>query len=259
MMITDGMLGVPEPSSQPADDDTQRLVDALAFRDQMMGILGHDLRNPLSAITALAQVTMQRDDLPGDVRERLAQMDRAAKRSLAMIESLLDFSESRLKGTLPIRPVTARPAEIAARVIEELSIANPERIILLELRGRGSFELDPVRIEQVLSNLVGNALVHGAPDAPIQVFVDVRESEALLAVTNRGPVIPPERTRSLFQPFTQGGAARAAHAGSDRPRGLGLGLYIVRQIVTAHGGTVSVDSSPAVGTTFVVRLPRRAS
>jgi signal transduction histidine kinase len=255
MMMTDGMLGVPEPSSQPADDNHQLLVDALAFRDQLMGILGHDLRNPLSAITALARLTMQRDDLPGDVRERLAQMDRAAKRSLAMIESLIDFSESSLKGELPIRTMTARPAEIAARVIEELSIANPDRVILLELRGREPFELDPVRIEQVLSNLVGNALVHGAPDTPIEVLVDVRESEALLAVSNRGPVIPPERTRSLFQPFIQGGAA---NSNGVRPRGLGLGLYIVRQIVTAHGGAVTVDSSAALGTTFVVRLPRRA-
>src|SRR5262249_22888695 len=196
--------------------------------DQLMGILGHDLRNPLSAITALARVTMQREDLPGDVRERLAQMDRAAKRSLAMIESLLDFSESRWKGSLPIRPVLARPTEIAARVIEELSIAHPDRVILLDMRGRDAFELDPVRIEQVLSNLVANALVHGSPDTPIEVFVDVRAREALLAVTNRGPVIPAERAASLFQPFTQG---EAAGGDTDRPRGLGLGLYIVRQIV----------------------------
>jgi signal transduction histidine kinase len=258
MMTTDGMLGVHESPSRPEDDASdhiQLLADALAFRDQLMGILGHDLRNPLSAITALAKLTMQRDDLPGDVRERLVQMDRAAKRSLAMIESLLDFSESRWKGALPIRPVVARPADIAARVIEELSIANPDRIILLDLRGREPFELDPVRIEQVLSNLVGNALVHGAADTPIEVFVDVREHEALMAVTNRGPVIPPERAGALFQPFTQG---RAAFGNGDRPRGLGLGLYIVRQIVTAHGGTVTVDSSAALGTTFVVHLPRRA-
>src|ERR1051325_9083452 len=111
------MLGVQGPPSQPENANQRLLVDALAFRDQMMGILGHDLRNPLSAITALARVTMQRDDLPGDVRERLAQMDRAAKRSLAMIESLLDFSESSWKGALPIRPVLARLSEIAARVI----------------------------------------------------------------------------------------------------------------------------------------------
>ena len=249
------MLGVQGPPSQPENDNQRLLVDALAFRDQVMGILGHDLRNPLSAITALARVTMQRDDLPGDVRERLAQMDRAAKRSLAMVESLLDFSESRWKGALSIRPLLARPAEIAARVIEELSIANPERIILLELRGRQPFELDPVRIEQVLSNLVGNALVHGAPETPIEVFVDVRDGEALLTVTNRGPAIPADRAASLFQPFTHGGAS---HRDGDRPRGMGLGLYIVQQIVTAHGGTVTVESSAALGTTFIVRLPRRA-
>jgi len=248
------MLGVQGPPSEPENDNQRLLVDALAFRDQLMGILGHDLRNPLSAITALARVTMQRDDLPGDVRERLEQMDRAAKRSLVMIESLLDFSESRWKGTLPVRPVLARPAEIAARVIEELSVANPERVILLELRGRQPFELDPVRIEQVLSNLIANALIHGQPDAPIEVFVDVRDSEALLAVTNRGPAIPADRVASIFQPFTHGDPPPA---NVNRPRGLGLGLYIVKQVVTAHGGTITFESSAALGTTFIVRLPRR--
>ena len=250
------MLGLQGPPSQPENDNQRLLVDALAFRDQVMGILGHDLRNPLSAITALARVTMQRGDLPGDVRERLAQMDRAAKRSLSMVESLLDFSESRWKGALSIRPVPARPAEIAARVIEELRVANPERVILLELHGQQPFELDPVRIEQVLSNLVGNAMVHGEPDTPIEVFVDVRDSEALLAVTNRGPAIPADRAASLFQPFTHGDARPAD---GNRPRGLGLGLYIVKQIVTAHGGTITFESSAALGTTFIVRLPRRAS
>jgi phosphoserine phosphatase RsbU/P len=244
-----------EPFEGSPSDSRRLLADALAFRDQVMGTLGHDLRNPLSAITALARVTMQREDLPGDVRERLAQMDRAAKRSLAMIESLLDFSESRWKGGLPIRPVLARPPEIAARVIEELSIANPERVILLAVQGREPFELDPVRIEQMLSNLVGNALVHGSRETPIEVFVDVGEREALLAVTNSGPVIPPERTASIFQPFTRGAAGNGS---GDGPRGLGLGLYIVQQIVTAHGGTVAVESSAALGTTFIVRLPRRA-
>jgi signal transduction histidine kinase len=252
MSWTLGLQGAP---SQPENDNQRLLVDALAFRDQVMGILGHDLRNPLSAITALARVTMRRDDLPGDVRERLAQMDRAAKRSLSMVESLLDFSESRWKGALTVRPVPARPAEIAARVIEELSVANPERVILLELRGQQPFELDPVRIEQVLSNLVGNALVHGEPGTPIEVFVDVRDSEALLAVTNRGPAIAAERAASIFQPFTQGDSP---HPDASRPRGLGLGLYIVKQIVTAHGGTITFESSAALGTTFIVRLPQRA-
>jgi signal transduction histidine kinase len=220
---------------------------------QRMSILGHDLRSPLSAISALARSTLQREDLPAEVRERLSQMDRAARRSLAMIESMLDFRESGGRGSLPTRPVLAEPVESAARVIEELRAAHPDRIITLEVRSRAPFELDPVRIEQLLSNLIGNALIHGERDAPIEVSVDVREEEAVLAVGNRGPVIPAEQIGSLFEPFTQG--PRRPDDG-DGPRGLGLGLYIVREIVDAHRGTISVESTAERGTTFVVRLPR---
>jgi signal transduction histidine kinase len=218
-----------------------------------MGILGHELRNPLSAIAALARVTMSRGDLPDDVRQRLAQMDRAAQRSLAMVQSLLDFSESRWRGALPTHPVLTEPGAIADRVIDELRAANPDRVIALDVRSSEPLEVDPARMEQVLSNLIGNAIAHGSPDTPVEVSVDVREGEAILAVKNRGPVIPPEQIASLFQPFTQGVAAAAQE---KRPRGLGLGLYIVREIVSAHGGTISVDSSGDRGTTFLVRLPR---
>jgi signal transduction histidine kinase len=229
----------------------KELAEALAFRERVMGILGHDLRNPLSAITALATATMRRPDLPPAVGERLEQIDRAAKRSLSMIETLLDFSESRFKGALSTRPVAAPLADVAARVVEELRAAHPERLILLDIRSRALFPIDPVRMEQALSNLVANALIHGDPRTSVAVMVDVAEAEALLAVKNRGPVIPEARISSLFEPFTQGTAAD-----SDRPRGLGLGLYIVRHIVAGHGGTISVESSEEGGTTFIVRLPR---
>jgi signal transduction histidine kinase len=250
------------PSSRVTSDWALRVDEklsaiddpGLASRDQVIGIVGHELRNPLSAIAALARVTMSRDDLPGDVRERLAEMDRAAQRSLAMIESLLDFSESRWKGALPTRLVLTAPAEIAGRVIDEMRAANPDRVIALEVRSGERFEMDPARMEQVLCNLIGNAISHGSSDTPVEVSVEVCETEALLAVRNRGPVIPPEQMASLFQPFTQGAAA-VGHPG--RPRGLGLGLYIVREIVNAHGGTVAVDSHDDRGTTFLVRLPRR--
>lgn len=217
-----------------------------------MGILGHELRNPLSAITALARVTGQREDLAAEVRERLAQIERAAARSLAMVESLLDFSESRWKGALATRPVLADPVEIAGRVIEELRAAHPDRVIALAVESRAPFELDPVRIEQVLSNLIGNALVHGWHHTPVEVSVDVRADQASLAVRNQGPMIPRDEIASLFQPFIQGGGAE-----TERPRGLGLGLYIVRQIVEAHAGEITVDST-AESTTFRVRLPCRS-
>jgi len=227
---------------------------------QMVGIVGHELRNPLSAIAALAQVTMSRDDVPPDVRQRLEQMDLAARRSLALVEPLLDFSSSRWRGLLPTRPVLSLPREIAGRVIEEMRAANPDREIALEVRSPEPFEMDPARIEQVLCNLIANAITHGAADTPIEVAVDVREGEALLSVKNRGPVIPADRIASLFQPFTQGWELPVGGAAAARPRGtgLGLGLYIAREIVDAHGGTISVDShGDDRGTTFLVRLPRR--
>jgi signal transduction histidine kinase len=193
------------------------------------------------------------------VRQRLEQMDLAARRSLALVESLLDFSASRWRGVLPTRPVLSLPREIAGRVIEEMRAANPDRHIALEVRSPEPFEMDPARIEQVLCNLIANAITHGAADTPIEVSVDVRDGEALLSVKNHGPVIPADRIASLFQPFTQGPEIAVAGAATVRPRGagLGLGLYIVREIVDAHGGTISVDSHDDRGTTFLVRLPRR--
>jgi signal transduction histidine kinase len=249
------------------NEDTRsrkELTEALDFRDRVLGILGHDLRNPLSAISALTTVTMDREDLPAGVRERLVQVDRAARRSLAMIETLLDFSESRFTGALSTRLVMADPAEIALRAVEELHAAHPGRLIAVDIKSRGLFPLDPGRMQQVLGNLIGNALVHGWQDQPVELSIEVRESEALLTVRNRGPVIPGDQVTRLFEPFIQGvsrgasrGLASPGGAGlADRPRGLGLGLYIVRQIVAAHGGTVTVESSVERGTTFFVRLPR---
>jgi signal transduction histidine kinase len=258
---TDADLGTLEGFPRVAPDRAPDLAQALALRERAMGILGHELRNPLSAIAVLARGTLRRQDLPDEVRGRLVQVDRAAQRSLAMIDSLLDFSESRWHGALPVRAVSAQPAAIAEDVVEEMRAANPGRVIALEVRSRSSSLLDPLRIGQVLTNLVGNALVHGFPHTPVRVTVDVLDEETMLAVENQGPMIPSERVASLFEPFVQGsgqGSDAVRGRGTEGTRGLGLGLYIVSVIVTAHGGTVAVESSADVGTTFIVRLPRRA-
>lgn len=241
---------------------TQRgLAETLALQEdrigegigEAIGILGHELRNPLSAITALTRGLLRRADLPGDASERLAQIDHAAQRSLLMIASLLDFSEIRSRGTLPVHPVLSDPVALAATLVEEMRVAHPGREIRLEALGRGEFLLDPLRMGQVLSNLLGNALVHGSPITPVHVLVDVSEREACFAVRNQGPVIPAERVASLFHPFTRGLAGDPSEP--TAAQGLGLGLHIVHVIVAAHGGAITVGSDADAHTVFTVRLP----
>jgi signal transduction histidine kinase len=170
---------------------------------------------------------------------------------LEMIGTLLDFTSSRFTGSLPIAPVPTNLHDVCRRVVGELRAAAPGRRVdvALEADGRGTW--DPARLAQVVSNLVSNALQHGARHAPVRVAVRGDDEDAVLEVENEGPPIAPELMPVLFEPFCRGSALRdASHA-----RGLGLGLYIVSQVVNAHGGAVGVESN-AERTTFTVRLPR---
>ncbi len=230
----------------------EQLAQALAFREQMMGILGHDLRNPLSAVRALVSLLLRREGLPESVREGLAEIGRAGQRMLEMIGTLLDFTNSRFRGGLPIAPVSMDLHELCRGVVEELLAAEPGRTIDLDVDGDGRGTWDPARMAQVVSNLVANALEHGARDGRVRVSVEGDEEDAVIEVENQGPPIAPELRAVMFEPFCRGSALRdVSHA-----RGLGLGLYIVSQVVKAHGGTVSVDSTAERGTRFMVRLPR---
>jgi PAS domain S-box-containing protein len=230
----------------------EELSQALAFREQMMGILGHDLRNPLGAVRVLASLLLRRKDVSEGARESLLEIERAGKRMLEMIGTLLDFTESRFKGSVPLAPVPADIHEMCRTVIKELMAAEPDRTIELDLEADGHGTWDPARMAQVVSNLVANALKHGARHGNVRVSVGGDEEDVILKVTNQGPVIAPELMAVLFEPFCRGvGLGDASHA-----RGLGLGLYIARQIVDAHGGAISVESTRERGTTFTVRLPR---
>jgi PAS domain S-box-containing protein len=231
----------------------EELTQALVFREQMMGVLGHDLRNPLSAVRALASLLLRREDLPENVREGLAEIGRAGQRMLEMIGTLLDFTGSRSNGGLPIAPVPTDLHEVCRAVVDELLAAEPGRTIELDLEGDGRGTWDPARMAQVVSNLVANALEHGAKDGAVRVSVGGDEEEAVLEVHNEGPAIAPELMAVMFEPFCRGSVLRDA----SHFRGLGLGLYIVSQVVSAHGGaSIAVDSTAERGTTFTVRLPR---
>jgi PAS domain S-box-containing protein len=228
------------------------LAQAVTFRDQLMGILGHDLRNPLGAILAATYLLRRRRDLPQPVPGHVERIDRAARRMAEMISTLLDFTQVRFHGSLPVSPAPTDLAEVARAIVDELRAAEPDRTLALEVHGDARGQWDPARLGQVISNLVGNALVHGAATEPVQVAIDAEGEDVELRVHNRGAAIAPELKTTLFEPFRRG----AQREDASQLRGLGLGLYIVRQIVLAHDGAVDVESTPEEGTTFTVRLPR---
>ncbi len=184
----------------------------------------------------------------GGIVERI---ERAARRKSEMIATLLDFTQVRSNRPLPVSIAPADLAEVSRTVVDELRSSHPNRTIALDVRGDAHGLWDAARMAQVISNLVGNALNHGDADSPIRVAIDAGDDALTLRVHNFGPAIAPALVPKLFEPLRRG---------RDRPararRGLGLGPFIVKQIVLAHGGEVAVESTARGGTSFIVRLPR---
>ncbi len=230
----------------------QELAQALGFRERLLSVLGHDLNNPLSAVRGLTSVLQRRAELGPGTREVLAQIEMAARRMTEMIETLLDFSRTRFQGGLFLKRRWTDLHDVCAGVIDELQAARPGRTVSLAMSGEARGEWDSGRIAQAVSNLVANALTHGAQDRPVEVAIEDLGDAVLLKVTNQGPPIPRHLIPSLFDAFQRGQATEAAGV-----PGLGLGLYIVKQIALGHGGSVAAESS-ADGTTFTLRLPRHA-
>jgi signal transduction histidine kinase len=221
----------------------------------VLAIVAHDLRNPLSAVLMCASRFQRQPGLPDNVRDGCVRIVRSARRMNQLIGTLLDFTQLRFHRQLLLSRESVDLDAIATDVIDELRAAHPDQIIEFTTHGHLPGEWDAGRISQVLSNLVGNALTHGADDSPVEVSVSDADEDAIISVTNRGSTIPKAFHERLFEPFWQG---PSDNAGASRQRGVGLGLYIVRQIVCAHGGTIDVDSNDG-RTTFVVRLPRFAA
>jgi signal transduction histidine kinase len=227
----------------------QELANDVAFRERMMGILSHDLRNPLNAITLSADLLLRRE-LPPDERGQVLRINRAATRMQEMIETLLDFTRLRFLGKLPMSFAPTDLGEIARSVVDEVRAGRPDRPIELRVQGETRGQWDPARLSQALSNLVGNALAYGAPETPIAVAVSGGERDVVVTVNNRGDPIPACLLPVIFEPFRRGVSE------DQSPHGLGLGLHVVQQIVLAHDGEISVASNADEGTTFTLRLPR---
>ncbi|MCP3135743.1 hybrid sensor histidine kinase/response regulator [Pyxidicoccus xibeiensis] len=223
------------------------------FREQFIGMLGHDLRNPLNALSMSAQQLQRRGGLDERQAMLTSRILTSADRMDRMIRQLLDFARARLGGGIPVVRVPGDIFDVVRRTLDELRASHPGRVLLLEVKGDGRGEWDTDRLEQALGNLVANALKYSPADGPVQVQVDADEQAAVVRVHNGGPPIPTEELPHVFSAWRRGKRARS-EAGTAG--GLGLGLYITSQIVRGHGGDVQVSSSAEGGTTFTVRLPR---
>jgi len=228
-----------------------------SLREKLMGVASHDLKNPLSAVKQASALLAQSPHLDEKERRFVAHIRSSAERMTTLIVQLLDLTRVRLGGGLPLNLVRSSLKAIVVEVVEELRLAYAQRVVELDLADVHA-ELDPDRFAQLVSNLVGNALEHSPPDSTVKVQLTTGEDSGgddggsedgvVLSVHNGGAPIPLREQASIFEPFVQRGAAATRD-------GLGLGLYISQEILRAHGGTLTVDSSEERGTRFTARFP----
>jgi signal transduction histidine kinase len=222
-------------------------------RELFLATLGHDLRNPLNAIVVSSALLAESGQLDEENTQVALQMTTFADVMTRMIDDLLDFTRSRLGGGMPISATPLDLRHLCDEVLDEFRAAHPHRTLRMASVGDTSGEWDAARLRQVVSNLVANAIEHGGESSPVDLSARGEGSHAVVAVNNQGFPISPSALPTLFDPFVRATEVSQTHRHLG---GIGLGLYIARQIVIAHGGTIVVDSSETAGTTFTVRLPR---
>lgn len=223
-------------------------------RDIFLAILGHDLRAPLQAVTMSIELLMRKAELQDDALRCALNIKLGSRHMAAMVSDLLELVRSRLGKSLPISPEPMDLADAARAAIAEACAGNPGSDPTLTVSGDTRGRWDAGRLDQLLQNLIGNALQHGSD--PREVRLDLRgyTDTVCLTVHNDGMPIPEEAISTIFDPLV-----RSADEEPGQPStSLGLGLFIVKEVVTAHGGTIEVSSSEAEGTLFRVELPRKA-
>jgi sigma-B regulation protein RsbU (phosphoserine phosphatase) len=231
--------------------ETTRLTETGEFREQLIGIVGHDLRNPLTTITLGAQILLLREGLGESETAVARKIASSAAQATRLIDQLLDLTRSRLGGGIPIDPAPMDLERTCREVVGEMTLSHPDRPIAVEVRGDVTGVWDRDRLYQVIGNLVGNAIQHGEPRSPIELRLEGDEAEVTVEVSNRGEPIPAAMLPAIFEAFRK---KRTRHP--SRSSGLGLGLFIAQQVARAHGGSIAVGSSENQLTTFRVRLPR---
>jgi hypothetical protein len=237
------------------EQEHRALLDERAageLREQFIAILGHDLRNPLHAVYASGELLERRLTDPA-LLNIASRIKTNVRRMSSLIDDVLDFARGRLGGGIGVELTEVENINTGLiTVVQELQDAQPDCKILSSISVNRSVRCDLGRLQQVASNLLGNALTHGLPNSPVKISASADEHDLVLEVWNAGEPIPPESLGKIFAPFWR-------HSVSASRNGLGLGLHICSQIVRAHQGRISVVSTREHGTQFTARLPLGAS
>ncbi|MFP2904115.1 ATP-binding protein [Pyxidicoccus sp. 3LFB2] len=246
-----GLFGISRDITQRkwAEEEARRHAE---FQEQLMGIVSHDIRSPLGAIMNWSRVLAE-SGTAEEAKHTSKRIATAAVRIERLTRLLLDFTRTRLVGGVAIEPRPMDLKDLAAKVAHEFRVAFPQRVVEVDAKNNTQGTWDPDRLAQVASNLVENALKYSPPEAPVHLSVRSVRNKVVMEVRNAGRPIPDNLLPHIFEPFRRGPQTTRTLKMS-----YGLGLYIVREIVHAHGGTIEVTSSELEGTTFTVTLPRRS-
>lgn len=223
-------------------------------RDLFLAVLSHDLRNPIGAMKMSAQLTLHIGPLNERQAMLVSQIIASADRATEIINHLLDLTRARLGSGLQVIKKPMDMAFVSRQIVDEMRAMHPSRAFQLEISGETEGNWDKARIGQVFSNLLSNAVQYGFRDLPIGVTIKGEPEAVLVSVHNDGVPIAPDTIGSIFDSLTRGGKEKSANGREST--NLGLGLYITKQIVSAHGGRVGVTSSEKDGTSFTATFPR---
>ena len=224
-------------------------------KDLFLGILTHDLRNPLGAMLGAAQLIPMIGPLNEKQKHLTAQIEESGGRIKEIVDHLLDIARARFGSGLPVIRSSMDMAFVARQLVEEMRTLHPERRFSLEVSGATEGNWDKARIGQVFSNLLGNAVQYGFKATPIDVTLRGGPDDVILSVHNEGVPIPPESVGRIFDSLVRVTGEDRQHEAGEKTN-LGLGLFITREVVVAHGGKINVDSSEKNGTTFTASFPR---
>jgi signal transduction histidine kinase len=243
-----------EAIDQAIAESVSRFSQSVAqTQERFLAILSHDLRSPLGAIITSTRFMLDVGALEEPNHTLVARALSSARRMNQMVLDLVEFTRTRLGDAIPVVRAEVDARRLVHDVVVEIAGSYPDSVVHVETSGDLTGQWDADRVTQALTNLVGNAVQHGSPGTPIRVVARGSADDVSLSVHNEGPTIPLEHQEAIF---LEGRRVQRGAGESDR-RHQGLGLYIVERIVAAHGGSVSVSSSAATGTTFTMRLPRR--